>query len=532
MKVLLDKYLENACSALCKDPFIVEREMSAYCVGNNAVFPFAHAVPTEDNICDVFIKTCQGLDLCDLTAKWKAATAMSTALWKLPHLVKNEIIAEARPKFEFVHPTIDEFELAYKQVSGGHVPGRNEIATMAAAIDKTLMKLAGIGPLETRGRLLKHKFYESLDKLRGLKVIDYSDATWDDHNPTWDEWLAAYEGPGADNIDRTVAFLKTASQVLKRETLAKEAMFWNCAFTSVIQDVKISPNKLKFIEPTESDIRRIFLSKGEVPIVEALTLMPSYSSLKDSLCQVKDKRDLRLASIVEGDRLQSLLTSLAKSVVADKKVWSEEEAERFKFFWDTYNVFSEDMSKKTGKKYYISERPSSAEILDVLDSAVERGLERNGRIVIESYYAHRRSNFIKGYADPELFARVLKRKYNYVMTSKAPGWYDVCMPYKACIVAGTVCVDGIAAEDGCAGMMIECIGIDYLSTTQVATRPDGSFKVTAQRDCKVNIKVISEFAEEEFGPYTTDEFAVMNFIGRVNLVRPKNAWPTVLKPKR
>ncbi len=103
---------------------------------------------------------------------------------------------------------------------------------------------------------------------------------------------------------------------------------------------------------------------------------------------------------------------------------------------------------------------------------------------------------------------------------------------QACIVAGTVCVDGIAAEDGCAGMMIECIGIDYLSTTQVATRPDGSFKVTAQRDCKVNIKVISEFAEEEFGPYTTDEFAVMNFIGRVNLVRPKNAWPTVLKPKR
>ena len=92
------------------------------------------------------------------------------------------------------------------------------------------------------------------------------------------------------------------------------------------------------------------------------------------------------------------------------------------------------MSKKTGKKYYISERPSSAEILDVLDSAVERGLERNGRIVIESYYAHRRSNFIKGYADPELFARVLKRKYNYVMTSKAPGWYDVCMPYKVLII--------------------------------------------------------------------------------------------------
>ena len=54
----------------------------------------------------------------------------------------------------------------------------------------------------------------------------------------------------------------------------------------------------------------------------------------------------------------------------------------------------------------------------------------------------------------------------------------------------------------------------------------------AQHDSKVNLRVVAEFAEEEFGPFVTEEAGAIQSIGRFNLVRPERAWPTVLQPPR
>ena len=66
------------------------------------------------------------------------------------------------------------------------------------------MKLAHIGPPETRGRLLKAKYSEVRTALRTAGVIDYSDQHWNERNPTWTEFKTAFEGPGADSVERTV----------------------------------------------------------------------------------------------------------------------------------------------------------------------------------------------------------------------------------------------------------------------------------------------------------------------------------------
>ena len=80
--------------------------------------------------------------------------------------------------------------------------------------------------------------------------------------------------------------------------------------------------------------------------------------------------------------------------------------------------------------------------------------------------------------------------------------------------------------------MVESVGQTYTGTAQVPTMKNGSFQVMAQHGSVINIKIITEFAEEVFGPYTTDEAGYMMSLGRVNLVKPENAWPTVLKQDR
>jgi len=547
---ITDACMDKAVALVCTGSQIVQREMSYYCRGRHAVFPFKHAAPSEGDLADIFAKVCPpGLDLRDATGKQKAASAMSMALWKLPHLVKQETICETRPRFEFVHPTAEEFESAYKQVCGIRVPGRNEIGTMAAAIDKTLMKLSHIGPPETRGRLLKQKFYEVLSKLREMDVIDYSDQSWNDHNPTWEEFKTAFEGPGADNVERTIQVLKELPTVLQREAAEKETMMWTVLWLSVQQEVKILPNRVLFHTVSMEQVRRVFEAQAEglVPLVEVLQMMPKRDAL---LKVVRCLRGAwipigRIAEVIESDGMKTLLLKLGSHAAADGEIWAAEEEARSVSFHSAFQQISKDWTKKTGRKYYVEERPSRAEILEAMCKTIEEGNHDKQGTQVEMYFSLRRANFIKGFAklEKQNAQGCEAAAYQYKMSATKTGWWDVSMPYQACLVCGTVCLNGkplgeatwdnsLTKEHGYSGMMVESIGLDYHGTTQVPTMADGTFQVMAQHSSKIHIRVMSEFAEEEYGPYDTEETGVIMSIGRFNIVHPEDAWPTVLQPKR
>lgn len=227
------------------------------------------------------------------------------------------------------------------------------------------------------------------------------------------------------------------------------------------------------------------------------------------------------------------------------KVQTAEEEARALAFWDAFRKLSEAWTRKTGRSYYVKEQPSRNEILEVMSCMVEAGEHKNAGAVVEAYYALRRSNFVKYFAKmAEAQARgEAEAEFMYEMSVSHTGWWDVSMPFQVCLICGTVCIDGevlgastwnetATREQGYAGMMVEAIGIDYCGSAQVPTMADGTFQVMAQYSSSIHIKVMAEFAEEEFGPYSTEESGAIMSVGRFNLVQPSNAWPTVLTPAR
>jgi len=485
---------------------------------------------------------------------------MSMALWKLPHLAKQEVIGATRPRFEFVHPTDEEFSTAYDHTTGARVPGRNEISTTAVALDKALMKLAHIGPPETRGRLLKLKYGEVRATLRSEGLLDYSDQIWHDRNPTWTEFKTAFEGPGADNVERTTKVLRELPEVLRREQAAKELMFWQWLCGATKHELRKSPHFVvcsPLVQPfmhgkTIDEIVQLFqqvAGTGGVPtLADCIKLMPTHEVMSGVCIPYKDwvQGDPVANMPVQG--LKELIPSFVAMVAADVGVWSSEEEARAMFFWNTFNEISQGWTKRTGKRYYVDERPNRTELLEVMSIQVESGTHSKPGVVVEAYYALRRENFVKGFAKiaADQAAGCMDAQFKYEMSACKTGWWDVSMPYQACLVCGTVCLDGkttgeqtwdnsnamFSKDRGYGGMMVETIGQDYAGTAQVPTMADGSFQAMAQHSSTIHIKVISEFAEEEFGPYQTDESGAIMSVGRFNLVQPARAWPTVLKPGR
>ena len=540
-----EKCLEKACSEMCSDPAIVAREMRIHCEGKNSIFPFSHAVPSEKDIKDVYIKASPsgGLDLRDMNAKHKLATAMAMALWKVPELVKCEVLGETRPRFEFTTPTEEEFSGMYDKVCL-KIPGRNEIGTTAAAIDKGLMKLEHIGPPETRGRLLKLKYGEVRSQLRAKSVIDYSDSNWTARNPTWEEFKSVFEGPGADNVDRTAEVCAELETVVERERQAKEDHFWGWLVEASRHHIKQEPHYVLHYKVERSVIQRVF---GSVAGVEGSGI-PTLESCLASMPPYAEYPNVRFGAVeIKSEVLTKLMPIWASSLAQDEEVMSGEGEERAKVFWSAFKEHSETWTKKTGRKYYVEERPKYEEILEVMKVAVETGIHENSSAVVETYYSHRRASFVKYFTEMAAArsAGDADAEYKYEMSVTTTGWWDVSMPFQAVLVCGIACLEGkpfgpnpkggsdpACEAIGYAGMMVESIGQSYTGTAQAPTMQDGSFQIMAQHSSVIHLKVITEFAEEVFGPYTTEEAGAMMSAGRVHLVKPENAWPTVLQKKR
>jgi len=535
--------MDQATLSFCSDNAVVRREIIANCSGANLIFPFKWVKPTEEDLQTVYSKCMpgNGMDLRDLVAKHKMATTMAMALWKLPQLVKAEVLGETRPRFEFTTPTEEELNIMYKQVVGTRVPGRNEITTTAAAIDKGLMKLPHIGPPENRGRMLKIKFGEVKKKLQEQGVIDYSYSVQSrTGNPSWEEFKAAFEGPGADNVDRTTSVCGELPAVLEREAAAKEALFWAWLTSAACIVIQESPHYVVNYKSVGSHIQRVFgnVSGKEGAVVpclaECLGMMPKHENYAMH-------RAFPLQ--MEAPGLQAMLRPFTALLAEDSEVELGENDARVNIFWAAFNELSATWTRKTGRQYYVEEQPMRSEILEVMKAAVVADKHAAGSWIVEEYYKLRRKNFVAHFKEVQNEKNTPDGKYCYEMAVNTTGWWDVSMSFQAVLVCGIACMDGLmlgeatwddseSRDQGYSGMMVESLGMSYTGSAQVPTMKDGSFQVMAQHSSTIHIKLLSEFAEEEFGPYKTDKSGAIMTIGRFNLVRPAKAWPTVLEPAR
>merc|ERR1711939_770263 len=133
---------------------------------------------------------------------------------------------------------------------------------------------------------------------------------------------------------------------------------------------------------------------------------------------------------------------------------------------------SQEWSRKTGRKYYVEEKPRLKEILEVMAAAVAKGDHGKQGAFVEMYFEHRRANFVKYFATlAKERANDEGQQYKFEMSAAKTGWWDVSMPYQACLLCGTVWVDGKSVGDavwnetntkehGYSGMMVESVGLD------------------------------------------------------------------------
>jgi len=129
---------------------------------------------------------------------------------------------------------------------------------------------------------------------------------------------------------------------------------------------------------------------------------------------------------IASETLMVMLPLWAKCLSEDDEVVSGEGEGRALIFRSAFKTLSDTWTKKTGRKYYVEERPKYEEILEVMKKAVEAGIQQDPTAIIEKYYAHRRLNFVKYFNEiaKESAAGETGATYKYEMSVTTTGWWD------------------------------------------------------------------------------------------------------------